>query len=111
MRAFWAEPEFWLWLAAFLAFLNLSIRYGFGSPWHDSAIGRSLLPMKVALTLLFAWVLSIFVFGHYPYSDLLRVLALGFVTVMGVWQSIVWRRVQLGDRRNPSCPKRRATDL
>lgn len=86
--------EFYIWLIAWAAFGRLVVIYGFGSPWRKSAIGRSLLPMKVALFLLFTWVLTIFLFGHYPASDLLRILCLSFVTFMALWQGRVWRRIQ-----------------
>jgi hypothetical protein len=79
---------FWLYVALWLPYTALVFVYGIGSPWYSSAIGRAFFLSKLALCLLTSFILSIFLFGRYPWLEEVRA---GLLTLLGVaaWYQLV----------------------
>lgn len=110
MRDLIGDLGFWLYIFAWLPYTLIAIYYGLGSPWYESAIGRSFWFSKVALSLLLSFVLSVLIFGRYPWLEQIRA---GLLTLMGVaawYQFLTVRRIQREARANPDGHPRRRKD-
>lgn len=96
--AFIHQPAFWLYFAGWLPYTLHVFVYGFGSPWYRSEIGRAFFLSKLALCLVFSFVLTVFVFGQYPWLAEVRAILLGLVACAAWYQLSVTVRIQ---RRRP----------
>lgn len=102
---------FWMYVALWLPYTALVIVYGFGSPWYQSAIGRAFFLSKLALCLLTTFILSILIFGRYPFFQEVRAALLAVLAVAAWYQLITVLCIQHQRRRtNRDCPRRRSTD-
>lgn len=108
--AFFRQPAFWLYFAGWLPYTLHVFVYGFGSPWFRSEIGRAFFLSKLALCLVFSFVLTVFVFGQYDGLQVVRAVLLGTVAVAAWYQLSVVIRIQRKARRASPSPQRRSTD-
>lgn len=101
----------WLYVALWLPYTALVFVYGLGSPWWRAPIGRAFFLSKLALCLLTSFILSIFVFGRYPWRDEIRAALLAVLGVAAWYQLLAVLRLQRQKRRSRTSPHRRSTDL
>lgn len=110
MSRLFADLGFWLYIFVWLPYTLLALYYGLGSPWYESAIGRAFWFSKVALSLLLSFVLSVVIFGRYPWLEQIRA---GLLTCMGIaawYQFLAVRRIQREAKDNPDGHQRRRPD-
>jgi len=100
----------WLYVALWLPYTGLVLVYGLGSPWWREPIGRAFFLSKVALFLLTSFILSILIFGHYPWFRELRAALLAILCIAAWYQLAVVVGLQRNKRRTPDDPRRRSTD-
>lgn len=111
MTAFWRDPAFWLYFAGWLPYTLHVLVYGLGSPWYRSEIGRAFFLSKLALCLVFSFVLSVFIFGQYEGLLVVRAVLIGTVACAAWYQLSVTVRIQRRARLDLPCPRRRSTDI
>jgi len=101
----------WLYVALWLPYTALVFVYGLGSPWWREPIGRAFFLSKLALCLLTSFILSVFVFGRYPWLEEIRAALLAVLGVAAWYQLAAVVRIQHCKRRAPDKPRRRSTDI
>jgi len=102
---------FWLYVALWLPYTALVFVYGLGSPWYTSSIGRAFFLSKLALCLLTTFILSVLIFGRYPWLEEVRAGLLTLLAVAAWYQLAAVLRIQHCKRRNPDTPRRRSIDI
>lgn len=108
MPAFYEHWPFWLYFAAWVPFMGLTLLYGLGSPWWRSHIGRSLFLVKLSLAAVLTNVLAAFMFPGYAFQNEIRAVLIGLVVVAGWYQLSAFLSVQRQGKSG--APRRRATD-
>lgn len=99
MSAFWADPRFWLYFAAWLPFTALALWYGLTPPRRKDAIGRSLVAVKASLAAVLTVVLTALAFPGYEWRKALLFIGMAMVALAGWYQLFVFARERRRGRR------------
>lgn len=108
---FWENPAFYMYFLAWLPFFLFVVLYATRSPWRQSATGRGLMAVSMAITAVLSFVLLVMAWPTMPdqIKDTIRAVLMGGVTIAGFLQ--LRNLLVLQKQRRDGVPRlRRSTD-